>query len=321
MIPQGVCVYIPRVILSTTKGKGYVLMDWNRFKSFYYVVNDGTFTAASNRLNITQSSVSRQVQALEKDLNCKLFTRKNRKINLTKEGAVYFFAVKSMICESNSAANTIFDLQKNPRGLIRIASNDGVCNRFLLNHIQDFTDQFPYLRLRVVNSDAAGQFPTIGCDAAILPASSSPVDYIRKYLTSICFGLFASAEYLGEKGVPKCPLELDNHRLIAYGTHVHAFPEIDWGLSVGLAEKEKPRKPYIQVNMAESLPTLALDGLGIVTLEENLGRQLGLVQLLPEISSPSVDLFFVYPLYLRQCRKVHAVGRFLREVAIQEYGK
>lgn len=322
VIPQVVHIFTACGVLSISRNtRGYALMDWNRFKSFYYVVNDGTFTAASSRLHLTQSSVSRQVQTLEKELKLKLFTRKNRKIHLTKEGKVYFEAVESMIRESNNAANTILDLQKDPRGLVRIASNDGVCNRFLLKYIRDFTDQFPHLRLRIVNSDAAGQFPTIGCDAAILPASTSPVDYIRKYLTSMHLGLFASSQYLDEKGVPKSPDELDNHRLISYGTHAHAFPEIDWGLSVGLTDRAKPRKPYIQVNMAESLPHLALDGLGIVTLEKRFGRQLGLVQLLPRISSPSIDLFFVYPPYLKQCRKIHVVGRFLREVAIREYGK
>ncbi len=301
--------------------KGNPLMDWNRFKSFYYVVNDGTFTAASGRLNITQSSVSRQVKALEKDLKLTLLIRKNRKVSLTEEGAVYFSAVESMMRDSKSAENTILDLQKDPRGLVRIASNDGVCNRFLLNHIRDFTEQFPYLRLKIVNSDAAGHFPSIDCDAAILPASASPVDYIRKYLTSMHLGLFASTEYLDEKGVPKCPSELDDHRLISYGTHAHAFPEIDWGLSFGLPTRAKPRKPYIQVNMAEIMPVLACDGLGIVSLEKSLGHQLGLVHLFPKMSCPSIDLFFVYPPYLKQCRKVHVVGRFLREVAIQESGK
>ena len=296
-------------------------MDWNRFKSFYYVVNDGTFTAASDRLNITQSSVSRQVAALEKDLKFKLFTRKNRKVNLTKEGTIYFLAVESIMRESNSAVNTILDLQKDPQGLVRIASNDGICNHFFLNHIRDFADQFPHLRLKIVNSDAAGQFPTIGCDAAILPASSSPVDYIRKYLTTMRLGLFASSEYLDEKGVPKYPRELDNHRLISYGTHAHSFPEIDWGLSFGLATRAKPRKPYIQVNLAESLSVLAQDGLGIVTLEKNHGHQLGLIQLFPDIPTLAVDMFFVYPPYLKQCRKVHVVGHFLREIAIREYGK
>ncbi len=296
-------------------------MDWNRFKSFYYVVNDGTFTAASGRLNITQSSVSRQVIALEKDLKFKLFTRKNRKIDLTKEGRIYFSAVESIMRESNSAVNTILDLQKDPQGLVRIASNDGICNRFLHSHVRDFADQFPYLRLRIVNTDAAAQFPSIGCDAAILPASSSPVDYIRKYLTTMHLGLFASPEYIDEKGMPKHTRELDNHRLISYGTHAHSFPEIDWGLTIGLSTRAKPRKPYIQVNMADSLSTLAQDGLGIVTLEKNHGRQLGLVQLFPRITPPKVDMFFVYPPYLKQCRKVHVVGRFLRDIAIREYGK
>ena len=49
----------------------------------------GSFTAAALELNLTQGAISRQVQALEEQLNIELFTRVKRTINLTAKGEVY----------------------------------------------------------------------------------------------------------------------------------------------------------------------------------------------------------------------------------------
>ncbi len=295
-------------------------MDWNRFKSFYYVAKDGTFTAASERLNLTQSSVSRQVMNLEEDLRVKLFMRRKKSVRLTKAGSIYYDAVEKMIGGVNQASTAILDLQKEPSGLLRIASTMGVCHRLLVQHMGKFVELYPNLRLRIVNSDDAPQFSAREIDAAILPSGASPPDYIRKFLVNFRLGLFASNGYLRQFGTPKCPEELDYHTLLSYGNHVHPYKEMDWFLSLE-SKKSKPRTPYLQVNLGKSLCALAQQDIGIVTLEKTYGIKAGLVEVLPDIQGPNIDLYYIYPEYLKQCRKVHVLGQFLREMAAQEYGE
>lgn len=53
---------------------------------FVYIVDTGSYTATALDLNITQSSISKQIQSLERELNIKLFDRSKRNVNLTPEG-------------------------------------------------------------------------------------------------------------------------------------------------------------------------------------------------------------------------------------------
>ena len=49
-------------------------MDWDKLKIFHAVAEAGSFTSATVILNLSQSAISRQIQSLEEDLNCLLYT-------------------------------------------------------------------------------------------------------------------------------------------------------------------------------------------------------------------------------------------------------
>ena len=50
-------------------------MDWDKLKIFHAVAEAGSFTNATVNLNLSQSAISRQIQALENDLKVQLFER------------------------------------------------------------------------------------------------------------------------------------------------------------------------------------------------------------------------------------------------------
>ena len=53
-------------------------MDWDKLKIFHTVAEATSFTKASTILNLSQSAISRQIQALETDLKVQLFERHAR---------------------------------------------------------------------------------------------------------------------------------------------------------------------------------------------------------------------------------------------------
>ena len=61
-------------------------MDWDKLRVFHAVAEAGSFTHAGETLNLSQSSVSRQIGALEKTLNAPLFHRHARGLKLTETG-------------------------------------------------------------------------------------------------------------------------------------------------------------------------------------------------------------------------------------------
>ena len=61
-------------------------MDWDKLRVFHAVAEAGSFTHAGETLNLSQSAVSRQISALEDNLQVPLFHRHARGLILTEQG-------------------------------------------------------------------------------------------------------------------------------------------------------------------------------------------------------------------------------------------
>ena len=63
-------------------------MDWDKLRIFHAAAEAGSFTHAGESLNLSQSAVSRQVAALERDLKQSLFHRQARGLVLPEHGVI-----------------------------------------------------------------------------------------------------------------------------------------------------------------------------------------------------------------------------------------
>ena len=72
-------------------------MDWDKLKIFHTVAEASSFTKASTILNLSQSAISRQIQALENDLKVQLFERHARGLVLTENGEYLFKSAHEVI--------------------------------------------------------------------------------------------------------------------------------------------------------------------------------------------------------------------------------
>ena len=71
-------------------------MDWDRIRIFYTVAESGSFTKAGDVLGLSQSAVSRQIGALERELRAPLFHRHTRGLILTEQGELLWRAAREM---------------------------------------------------------------------------------------------------------------------------------------------------------------------------------------------------------------------------------
>ena len=71
-------------------------MTFEQIKSFLAIVKFNHFTLASQELYISQSSISKHIKSLEKELGVELFNRQHRNVKLTEAGEEFYkFAKKS----------------------------------------------------------------------------------------------------------------------------------------------------------------------------------------------------------------------------------
>ena len=95
-------------------------MDLNQLNCFLAVARTLNFSEAARQNFLSQSTVSRYIGELEKELNVKLFLRSRRDVQLTREGNAFLSYAKEAVEAIRKAEMQIRQMQQGSRGRIAI---------------------------------------------------------------------------------------------------------------------------------------------------------------------------------------------------------
>lgn len=127
------------------------MISYDYYRIFYYVAQYHSFTKAAEILENNQPNITRCMNNLEHDLNCRLFIRSNRGVTLTPEGQTLYEHV-SIACKQFQIGEE--KLQRNQgleNGLITIGASETALRLMLLDKLQAFHERYPKVRLRISN--------------------------------------------------------------------------------------------------------------------------------------------------------------------------
>lgn len=116
-------------------------MDVRQLEMFRAVVEEGSFTRAAARLNVSQSAVSRQLQLLEFELGGPLLYRSVKGVTLTPEGELLLRTANRIHRDIREAVWEISETKKLKRGQLRIAGGGTVCQYVLPRLLKRFRAQ------------------------------------------------------------------------------------------------------------------------------------------------------------------------------------
>ena len=113
----------------------------------------GSFTQAAVELGVTQAAVSRQIKALEGDLNTQLFLRANRRVALTPQGA----ALAGTVGQAFASMAEMIEAIRAPvhADTVTIGATLAFSHFWILPRLPDFRAAHPGIKLRLVAEDAA----------------------------------------------------------------------------------------------------------------------------------------------------------------------
>ncbi|QSO51443.1 LysR family transcriptional regulator [Alicyclobacillus curvatus] len=122
--------------------------------TFVAVVNKQSFTRAGEELNLTQSAVSREIEALEAEYGAKLLDRTNKFVRLTRAGEILYFHAKNIVNEYERAQRLIHDLTHEPVGSLSIGSSYTFGEYMLPHIIAEFKQMYPLIvpKITIMNS-------------------------------------------------------------------------------------------------------------------------------------------------------------------------
>ncbi|MEA5509809.1 LysR family transcriptional regulator [Crocosphaera sp. UHCC 0190] len=181
-----------------------------QLQAFLAIAETGNFGQAANQCGITQSTISRQIQALEAALGTLLFHRSTQ-AKLTVAGDKLLPRARKICQEWATVTQEIIDLQAGRQPDLCVAAIHSVCSHFLPPILQQFCQNYPNVQLRVT---------ALGSDRALKVLRDGLVDIAivmnNRFLTT---SPEMSVSLLYEENIEV--LMAANHPLTAYKTIPH----------------------------------------------------------------------------------------------------
>jgi DNA-binding transcriptional LysR family regulator len=287
-------------------------MDWDKLRIFHAVAEAGSFTHAGERLNLSQSAVSRQISTLEESVGVSLFHRHARGLLLTEQGEMMYKASKDIFAKLSMIEGRLHDSRQLAEGPLRITVAEFIGSTWLAQRLAHFRADNPEIQLTVLLDDRIYNLGMREADAAIRLHKPEQPDLIQRQIATLQFHLCATKEYLEQFGIPKSIRDLKKHTLIGYPENVPApFADPNWLFRISGVDPEEDYN-LIMMNSMYGIHRMVERGAGIAALPDYLIRQDENIQfVLPEVERPGVDMFFVYPEERRSSQRIAAFRDFL----------
>lgn len=150
-------------------------------RAFDAVARHLNFRAAAEELSLTQSAVSRQIQALEDEVGTALFLRHTRAVELTSAGSQLLRAAGMALERIDAAVRQI--RQSAGRKSVAITTWASFASMWLIPRLEAFQREHPDIDIRIDASDAAVDLSTADVDLALRYAvpQAMPAGAIRLF--------------------------------------------------------------------------------------------------------------------------------------------
>jgi len=286
-------------------------MDWDKLRVFHAVAEAGSFTHAGETLNLSQSAVSRQISALEENLQVPLFHRHARGLILTEQGESLNRTVREVFAKLAMTEALLTESKEKPAGRIKVTTTVGFGSSWLAPRLQKFLQMYPDVSMSLLLDDTDLDLAMREADVAIRMHAPKQPDLVQRHLMQIHWVVVAHPDYLAHAGTPTRPEDLDDHKLILFGDYRPPVADINWLAEAG-RRAGSPRRALMEVNNLHAMAMAIRSGMGIGVLPDWMAGELdGLTRLLSEMKAPKVDVFFVYPEELRNSKRVAVFRDFL----------
>lgn len=227
---------------------------------FMTVVEAGSFSEASRRLNMPIATVSRKVAELEAHLRTQLLKRPARKLALTDSGRSYMAACKRIVEQVDEAERDASGEYRMPMGQLAVTAPSPLGHMHLMPIALEFMTAFPEIHLRLILSDRVVNLIEENIDIAIRIGELRDSSMIATRVGSIRNVVCASPAYFGARGRPQKPQDLGGHDCITIDSGTTAR---GWKFTDGAEEIVVPVKSKVDVSSSEAAIMAAVAGVGV----------------------------------------------------------
>jgi DNA-binding transcriptional LysR family regulator len=209
------------------------VFDWNDLRYFIAVARSGSTLAAAKTLRLSQSTVHRRIEELEKQLGQHLVTRHPTGYRLTELG-------EKLRSYAERVEQTVVDFErqasawgKDARGTVKVTCPDEVGFRLLASGLIDkFNERYPALRVEFVMSDRNLDLAKGQADIAIRAVPPTDDTLFGRKIANSSWAVYASKSYVKRYGGLNRPEDIDHHSIVLFDGKMRDHRSARWLKSV-----------------------------------------------------------------------------------------
>lgn len=282
---------------------------------FVRVVEIGSFSRTAIALSISQSTVSKQITDLEKQLQAKLFSRTTRRLFLTEAGELFYEQAKSILEQYAMALGDVLNTRQTPSGTLKIATPILLGRKQLTPLLPRFFELYPDIEVEHFLSDSATDLIRDGIDVSIRVGEMKDSSHQARKLGALQPVTVASPAFLEKYPAIFHPRDLATVPCLIY---LRSPTPSEWGFSGFNGEQltVEVDGPY-RVDVFEALCEAAIAGVGVLRAplsacgdDLDAGR---LVRVLTDYDAAFVPVYAVMPASTWIPQKTRVMVDFLVE--------
>lgn len=269
----------------------------------------GSYTAAAQRLGVSKAAMSQRISELERAAGVALVQRTTRSVRLTEAGRQLVDGMRDPFERIAQSFSSVRDLADEPAGLVRVTAPVAFARQQLVPRIAGFVRAHPKVRLELDMSDRLSALATEGFDLAIRHTASPPDTHVAWPLCGTRSLLVASRDYLRRRGTPRAPEDLFQHDLVGDDRQTdirRGFAAM--GYAVG-------REQFaVRPDDLNAYQAAVGAGLGVGFLPRYAARRNpDLVSLLPMLAIPPLPVWLAVHREIRSNPRIRQVWDFLAQ--------
>lgn len=204
-------------------------INWSYWRTFLSVIEMGSLSAAARHLSLTQPTVGRHIDNLERALAEPLFIRSQEGLSPTPLA----LSLKPKAQSMSMSAHALKRLAKTDKvklsGIVRITASEIVGAEILPTIMYSFRKRHPDIDLELVLSNAQDDLLNQDADIAIRMVRPQQTRLVAKKIGNVSIGLYAHSAYLEGRDIPKSLDALSDYHLIGIDRDIERWKgfEID----------------------------------------------------------------------------------------------
>ncbi len=282
--------------------------NWQWWQYFLVIAKQGSLSKASEFLGISQPTLSRQLQAMEKKYEQILFDRSTQGLSLTEFGRKLLDECEDMQTSADRLQRLVAGHTHTLSGRVRLSVNELIAFYNLPKIIPLFMEKYPDVSVEIEVSNLATNIDKRDADVAIRMFQPTQMDLVCRHLFDIPLGFYASKKYLEENGTPKNTVDLLNHKIIGYDRSLILE---EGSKNIGLNVKNENFN--LRTDFAPLHIALASNDGGITVMYKHLSEVSDLVEIDLDVVIPPQPLYLVCHRDVQHNKRIRALMDHLAE--------